>query len=200
LPLCCKYDERQSDRAGFLQKNEKHPQVSQNSLTKLHFVVMYKYPVLQPFLEQTMKSRFLNHNEESTPLFFGKLSAAVGKAWDSLGSVACKLNEVSEGNFEVMFFPALREVYGGKDDGDIIFPGFYFNVGKFVKVFDRSPAPKVAFDSVRKDFITHLMFRGYIDGVCLKVIIMECPPGGQEAVERVYTSGPKKGQVEVIKR
>ena len=146
------------------------------------------------------KDRFLNLNTESPPTFFNKLTDAVTKSWSSLGSVACQFSEVSEGYFELMFFPALREVYGGKDDGDVIFPGIYFNIGKFVKVFDKSPAPKVVFDALRKDFIPHLMFRGYINGACLKVIIMESPPCGLKAVERIYTSGPKKGQVETIQR
>lgn len=143
---------------------------------------------------------FMNSSNASPPPFFGKLIDALSKSWNSLGSVGCKVSEVSEGNYEVMFFPALREIYGGKSDGEVIFPGFNFNVGKFVRVFDNLPAPKVSFDSLRSQFIPHLLFKGYIDGIFLKVNIMECPPSGQEAVERVYTSGPKKGKIEAIKR
>lgn len=142
---------------------------------------------------------FLNTTNESAPAFLKKLTDVIMTSWDSLGSVACKLKEVSNNYYEIMFFPALREVYGGKADGEVIFPGFHFNIGKFVHVFDKSPAPKVAFDSLRKDFIPHLIFKGFIDGVALKIIVMECPPQGQSATERVYASGPNKGQVEIIK-
>ena len=143
---------------------------------------------------------FTNSNNLTPPPFFDKLTDAITKAWQSMGSVGCKLNEVSDGSYEVMFFPALREIYGGKSDGEVIFPGFNFNVGLFVRVFDESPAPKVSFDSLRTQFIPHLLFRGYIDGKLIKVNILECPPCGQHPVERVYTSGPKKGQVEAIKQ
>lgn len=143
-----------------------------------------------------MKNR-LHTKNDVTPAFFEKLTTAVGESWKSMGSICCKLNELSDGYYEAMFFPALREIYGGKTDGDVVFPGFHFNVGKFVKLFDKSPAPKVSFDSLRQDFVPHLMFRGYVDGTCLKIIIMEHPPCGEEAVERAYVTGPKNGQVEI---
>lgn len=141
--------------------------------------------------------RFVSKND-SPPAFFNRVTDALANSWNSLGSIACKFNEVN-GGFEIMFFPALREVYGGKDDGEVIFPGFHFNVGRFVRVFDKEPSPKVTFDSLRKNYIPHLLFRGYIEGNCVKIAIMESPPSGQAAVERVYTSGPKKGQIEAIK-
>lgn len=140
----------------------------------------------------------LNSTNESPPTFLKKLTDAVMTSWDSLGSVACKLKEISNNYYEVVLFPALREVYGGKTDGEVIFPGFHFNVGRFIHIFDKSPAPKVTFDSLRKDFIPHLMFRGFIDGVALKIFIMERPPQGQTVSERVYASGPNKGQVEQL--
>lgn len=145
-----------------------------------------------------MKNYHFLNSTDKTPAFLKKLTDAVMTSWDSLGSVAYKLKEIN-GGYEVIFFPALREVYGGKADGEVIFPGFHFNIGKFVHVFDKPSGPKVIFDSLRRDFIPHLMFRGFIDGVALKIIIMECPPEGQNATERVYASGPNKGQVEVIK-
>jgi hypothetical protein len=157
----------------------------------------------QPFLEsRNMKKdyRFLNSSNLTPPPFFTKLTKAVADCWDSMGSVGCKVSETGDKNYEVMFFPALREIYGGKEDGGIVFPGFNFNIGKFVRVFDPSSPPKVSFDTLRSGFITHLLFKGYLDGNALKVRILETPPGGQQAVERVYTSGPKKGQVEAIKR
>lgn len=142
--------------------------------------------------------RFLNSANITPPPFFEKLTDAVSKSWNSLGSVACKLNQLNDGSFEILFFPALREVYGGKGDGEMVFPGFSFNVGRFVRAFDPSPAPKVSFDSLRTQFIPHLCFKGCIDKVSLKVNILECPPGGQEPVERVYCTGPKKGKIEAI--
>lgn len=144
--------------------------------------------------------RFLNSAKITPPPFFEKLTEAVFKSWRSLGSVGCKLNELGDGSFEILFFPALREVYGGKDDGEVVFPGFNFNVGRFVRAFDQLPTPKVSFDSLRTQLIPHLCFKGCIDKVNLRVNILECPPGGQEAVERVYCIGPKKGKIEVIKR
>jgi hypothetical protein len=143
---------------------------------------------------------FLNSSNSTPPPFFGKLTKAIGDCWDSIGSVSCKLSEVGDKSYEAMFFPSLREIYGGQDDGGIVFPGFHFNIGKFVRVFDPSSPPKVSLDTLRSGFITHLLFKGYIDGNALKIRILEMPPGGQQAVERVYTSGPKKGQVEAIKR
>lgn len=141
---------------------------------------------------------FTNSNNSPPPPFFERLTDALVKSWSSLGSVGCKLSQVSDGRYEVMFFPALREVYGGKEDGERMFPGFNFNVGLFVRVFDESPAPKVSFDSLRSQFIPHLLFKGYIDGTFVKVNILECPPNGSNPVERVWASGPKKGQVETI--
>jgi hypothetical protein len=143
---------------------------------------------------------FINFNHLSPPPFFQKLTDALAHSWKSLGSIGCKLTEVSDGRYEAIFFPALREIYGGKSDGEVVFPGFNFNVGLFVRVFDESPAPKVSFDSLRTQYIPHLIFKGYIDGTFLKVNILECPPNGQYPVERVYASGPKKGQVETIKK
>ena len=143
--------------------------------------------------------RFLNSSDAAPPPFFDKLTKAVAKSWDSLGSVGCKIGNRGD-HYEVIFFPALRECYGGQADGEVIFPGFNFNIGRFIRVFDVSPAPKAIFDSLRNQVISHLQFKGCIDGICIKVSILECPPGGQVAVERVYTAGPKKGQVEVIKR
>lgn len=142
--------------------------------------------------------RLVNKND-SPPAFFNRVTDALAKSWNSLGSIACKINEVSDGYFEIMFFPASREVYGGRDDGEVVFPGFHLNVGRFVRVFDKEPSPKVTFDSLRKNYIPHLLFRGHIEGNLVKIAIMESPPSGQTAVERVYTSGPKKGQVEAIK-
>lgn len=139
-------------------------------------------------------------NVETHPNFIVKLTQAVAKSWDSLGSVACKFNEISEGYYEVMYFPAVREIYGGKTDGECIFAGFHFNIGKFVKSFDKSPSVKVAFDALRSDVVPHLAFKGYIDGTCLKVLIMSEPPCGQRAIERIHASGPKRGQVETITR
>jgi len=144
--------------------------------------------------------RFLNSSKSTPPPFFDKLTAAVNKSWDSLGSVGCKISELSNGSFEVLFFPALREIYGGKADGEVVFPGFNFNIGRFVRAFDVSPAPKVTFDSLRSQLIPHLCFKGCIDKVVLRVNILESPPGGMEACERVYCTGPKKGQIEVIKK
>lgn len=140
--------------------------------------------------------RFVNSCNSTPPPFLTKLTEAIGQCWNSMGSVGCKLSQRGANNYEVLFFPALREVYGGKSDGEVVFPGFSFNIGKFVRVFDGEP--KVAFDNLRRQLIPHLSFKGLIDGADVQVNILECPPGGQEAIERVYTSGPKKGTVEAI--
>ena len=137
---------------------------------------------------------------DSHPPFLVKLMQFVAKSWTSLGSVACKFNKISEGYYEVMFFPALREVYGGKSDGNCVYPGFNFNVSRFVNSFDKSPRPKVVYDALCSDSISHLLFKGYLDGICLKVSIMSEPPCGQKAIERVHATGPKQGQVEPIIR
>ena len=134
------------------------------------------------------------------PTFMENLNKCITVSWQSKGSIACKINQVKDGSFEVMFFPALREVYGGKEDGKNVFAGFNFNVGKFVQVFDTSPPPLVWFDCVRKGYIDHLIFKGSIDKVIVKIAVLSTPPDGQRAVERIYTNGPKKGTVEKITR
>lgn len=139
--------------------------------------------------------QFLSNVEP--PPFFEKLKNAVDKSWDSLGSVGCKLIKSKEG-YDVMFFPALREVYGGKGDGEMIYPGFNFNIGRFVRVFDKPP--KANFDTLRKCFIPHMQFKGCINGIVCKINILQCPPDNLRAAERVYTTGPNKGKIEVIKQ
>ena len=134
------------------------------------------------------------------PPFFDRLTDSLIKSWKSLGSIGIKINQVSDGHYEVMLYPALREVYGGKGDGEVMFPGFHLNIGSFVRMFDESPAPKVSFDSLRAQFIPHLLFKGYIEGIFVKINVLECPPNGSTPVERLWASGPKKGQVETIEK
>lgn len=139
-------------------------------------------------------------NVESHPPFIVKLTQAVSKSWTSLGSVACKFKNISEGYYEVMYFPALREIFGGKSDGNKTYPGFHLNIGKLAKAFDKSPGVKVTYDTLCIDTIPNIKFKGYVDGVCVKVFIMSQPPCGQKAIERIYAVGPKQGQVEPIER
>lgn len=134
------------------------------------------------------------------PEFLEKLSKAASKSWHSQGSISCKAKESGDGKFDIMFFPTIREIYGGNKDGERFFPGFNFDIGKFIRVFDVSPSPKVSFDCLRTNFIEHLMFRGFIDGLSIKVAILSAPPSGQEAAERVYAVGPKIGVIEDIQR
>ncbi len=131
--------------------------------------------------------------------FMHKLSNAVVQSWQSLGSVACKINEVGENKYEVMFFPAVREVHGGKNDGEQVYSGFNFNIGKFAKIGFDEP-PRVHFDCLRRNVLINIIFEGIIDGKQVKVAIVAAPPTGQRAIERIYATGPKKGLVEEIQR
>lgn len=132
------------------------------------------------------------------PVFYEKLSEALGKSWNSLGSINCEITQIEEQHYAVMFSPALREIYGGADDGENVFAGFNFNIGRFVQLFDKKPRPKVEFESLQRNSIPHLMFKGNVDGTELEIFIMERPVNTQKAVERLYTNGPKKGEVEAI--
>ena len=126
-----------------------------------------------------------------------KLNAALQKSWQSLGSVACKINEEPD-CLEVMFFPAVRELHGGKHDGENMYAGFHLNVGRFIRVFDKNPMPKLLFDCLTKEMKHHLLFDGKIDGFNVKVAVLSEPPNGQNPVERLYTTGPKRGKIEKI--
>lgn len=127
-------------------------------------------------------------------LFVEKLNNALASAWQARGGITCKARPIEDNMYLVNFFPAIREVYGGPDDGKTMFPSFGFNVGKFTLAFD-SP-PKVCFKTHNDNII--LVFTGEVLKVKVKVVVWATPPAGQDAVERVYAVGPKKGKVELI--
>ena len=142
--------------------------------------------------------QFFNRTKTIPPAFMNKLNEHVSNAWGSLGSIATSINQSKPDQYEIMFFPALRELHGGKEDGELYFPGFTLNIGKFIRIFDKNPSPKVVFDCMTKGVIDHLLFIGRIDGIKVKVAILSSPPQGQNPVEKVHTQGPKKGMIEPI--
>ena len=97
-----------------------------------------------------------------------------------------------------MFCPAIREIVGGAEDGMTYYPGFIFNIPKFIKLFDKGTG-KVALDCVRNDITAHLVFSGNIDGNSVKIAILVAPPDScQLPAERMYVFGPKKGTIEPV--
>lgn len=144
--------------------------------------------------------QFFNRTKTTQPAFMGKLNSYLARAWGSLGSISLTINQSKLNEYEIMFFPAVRELHGGKNDGELYFPGFSLNIGKFIRVFDKDPSPKVKFDCLKNATIDHLLFVGRIDGCKVKVAILAGPPGNQPPVEKVYTQGPKKGMIEPIER
>jgi hypothetical protein len=144
--------------------------------------------------------QFFNHTKNVYPAFMPKLNGYLAKAWGSLGSIAVNINQSKPNEYEIMFFPAVRELHGGASDGEMYFPGFTLNIGKFIRVFDKDPSPKVSFDCLQQNTVEHLLFVGRIDSCKIKVAVLSGPPQGQSPVEKVYTQGPKKGMIEPIER
>jgi hypothetical protein len=142
--------------------------------------------------------QFFNRTKTNPPTFMGKLNGYLARSWGSLGSISFSINQPKPNHYEIMFFPAVRELHGGKNDGELYFPGFKLNIGKFIRVFDKDPAPKVSFDCLQNCTVEHLLFVGRIDGCKIKVAVLSGPPQGQSPVEKVYTIGPKKGMIEPI--
>jgi len=142
--------------------------------------------------------QFFNRTKTVAPSFLPRLNAYLSKAWGSLGSISISINQPNPNEYDIMFFPAVRELHGGKTDGEMYFPGFTMNIGKFVRVFDKNPSPRVIFDCLQRETIDHLLFIGRIDGYKVKVAILSGPPQGQQPVEKVYMQGPKKGMIEPI--
>jgi len=133
---------------------------------------------------------------DEQPVFMEKLSNHLLNCWQSPGSIACHTNKIGDKSYEIMFYPAIREVYGGAQDGEKVFPGFLLNIGKFMKVFDKKPGAKLTYCGVDKNIVEHFLFQGYVDGNRLKIAVLISPPWNQEAMERVYVEGPRAGQVE----
>lgn len=144
--------------------------------------------------------QFFNRTKTAYPAFMPKLNGYLAKSWGSLGSISLNINQPKPNEYEIMFFPAVRELHGGANDGELYFPGFNLNIGKFIRVFDKDPSPKVTFDCLKHETVEHLLFVGRIDGCKVKVAILAGPPQGQHPVEKVYTQGPKKGMIEPIER
>jgi hypothetical protein len=144
-----------------------------------------------------MGNYFISGNTKEFPPFIGRLAETVAKSWESQGSVACKF-AAKEDKYEVMFFPAIREVLGGKTDGERCYAGFQFNIGRFVRIFDK--CPKVLFDCMKRNTVEHIIFIGQIEGKNIKVAITAAPPTGQTPIERIYATGPKRGTIEKITR
>ena len=142
--------------------------------------------------------QFFNRTKTVPPAFMPKLNDCLARAWGSLGSISVSTNQPKPNEYEIMFFPAVRELHGGASDGEMYFPGFTLNIGKFIRVFDKDPSPKVTFDCLQQCTVEHLLFVGRIDGCRVKVAILSGPPQGQAPVEKVYTQGPKKGMIEPI--
>lgn len=125
-----------------------------------------------------------------------KITKAISKCWTSIGGSVLNIRE-DQDRFTIMIYPATWELYGGKDDGQKGFPGFHLNIARFCRLFDR-PGPIIALDCIDKNITDHLVFNGEIDGIKVTLAVLVAPPEGAPSMEKVYTVGPKIGEVESI--
>ena len=125
-----------------------------------------------------------------------KLNDALNEAWQSPGGMCVDTQpcDVCKGHWHIMVCPAVRELMGGQYDGKQVYARFGLNVNKLMRAFDKRP--KTLFDNALGHSVPHVILYGRIAGVKCDVSVMSCPPSNMDPLERVYTDGPKKGEVE----
>jgi hypothetical protein len=128
---------------------------------------------------------YANATERSLPKFVKKIESVISKCWTTLGYVSCKLNQLDDESYEIMYYPSIVELIGGPRDGAKDFVGFHFNICRFNKVFDK-PGAKISLNCINKNVTEHLMFIGNIDGHKVKLAILVAPAEGEKALGKIY--------------
>lgn len=118
-----------------------------------------------------------------------KLVEQLSKCWASPGNFTIRKYDE-----HFVVHAAIREIKGGKEDGELSYPGFDLNIAKFTKYFDK--VSNVSFICPNSSFIPHILFEGTYKGHDIKLHILAFPPPGQPATEFLYNYGPKTGKVE----
>jgi hypothetical protein len=121
------------------------------------------------------------------PNFVQKLESFIAKCWTTPGTVSCRLHQLSDDSYEIIYYPAIIEFVGGPQDGAKDFGGFHFNICKFNKVFDK-PGAKISLNCMYKNITEHLIFLGNIDGHKVRLAILVAPPEGEKPLEKIYFS------------
>ncbi len=125
--------------------------------------------------------------------FIDKIKEVLNKAWFGPGNATVYVKEYKNNSFAFMIYPSIREIVGGKEDGQTMFAGYVGNLNKFTKIFDKMP--KVYFKA-ENVVSPHVLFIGKIDGVNVRVVLISAPPPNKEPTERIFTYGNKKGIVQ----
>lgn len=125
-----------------------------------------------------------------------RVDETMEKAWRATGHAVVDATRCDscENHWHITIFPAVREIVGGKHDGEQHYAKFSVRINKLIRMFD-SP-PKVFFDTAQS--VPHIIAIGIIEGHNCDVSIMCCPPTNLLPTERAYATGPKKGTIEVV--
>ncbi len=136
--------------------------------------------------------------------FVERVNKALAEAWKSEGSISINVADCDEQHIHVMICPAIREVYGGKDDGNLVYANFYVDYVKFQRVFDKGCRRVAEFNSGTNMPITggmpipYFYCRGKIMGEKVDFTFLATPPPYMKPSEKHYLIGPKAGQIETI--
>jgi hypothetical protein len=133
---------------------------------------------------------YANATECYLPTFVKKIEPMVSKCWTTLGNVSCRIHQLPDDSYEIMYYPSMVELVGGPRDGGKDFVGFHFNICRFNKVFDK-PGAKVSLNCIDKNITEHLMFLGTIDSNRVKLAILVAPPEGEKALSKIYFTARK---------
>jgi len=141
-----------------------------------------------------MKQCVIVDNDCEHPPWVEVVARKLAKCWKSPGGITMMVSRCDEGHWHLVCAPSLREIVGGVSDGGNIFARFQLNVGKAVRVFDKSP--RVFFNTAHDDALPFLIFIGLIHNEEVQLAVVSGPVPGQPATELAHTLGPKKGTVE----
>lgn len=125
--------------------------------------------------------------------FVGKIKKVLSQAWFGPGNATVYVKEYKKNSFAFMIYPSIREIVGGKEDGQTMFAGYIGNLNKFTKIFDKTPQ---VFFKAENVVPPHILFIGKIDDVNIRISLISMPPANKEPTERIFTYGVKKGKVQ----
>ena len=127
---------------------------------------------------------FCNIEEDKTPQSIKKITKKILECWTSLGSLVCNIRQNDDNHFTVSYFPAVREIYGGSNDGQQLYPGFAIDVEKLVK-FLKDPNIKISLDCLVTDRVPTLKILTFYENNQIQINLMTMPPSGQLPLEKI---------------